>query len=781
MRTSILALVTFAVTAADLTHPSGHRTTPPTLNSVVPLGLARGTTTELTVEGLNLAKASAIYFSEPGVTGRILRVKELPDLPDIRLGSNGTPSTIDLGPLPPRNQVTIDVDVSPDAEIGPVSFRLQTPLGTSPEGRFLIEPYYGETPDKEPNDTAENAIETFLPTILTGAISKPGDLDYYKIKVKAGEQLVFENAAMLIGSALQPVVSILTEDDRLIREYGADGGPATQQFACKFEKAGTYYIRVADFQNSGRAANFYRIKVGKFPLITGAYPLGLQLGHPREIALEGYNLNPPRINILDFSTSRLPDFLPVRPQHSFNELKLALGSEPEIEALSASAQPQAVTVPVTINGRLSGESYFRFHARKDQKLILEVNARRLGSELDSFLEVLDANSKPIERATVRPVSETFVTLSDRDSSTRGIRLQSWNDWKPGDYIMIGGEIIRVETLPNGPDEDVLFTAFGGQRIAYLDTSTEAHAVDKPAYKVRIHPPGAKFPPNGLPLVRLYYQNDDGGPGYGKDSLVHFTAPADGDYLVHLRDTRGSTSNAPYRLTIREPRSDFRLTATPRNPNVPVGGTIPVTVTAFRMDDFDGEIRVSIAGLPPGLKSTDGVIAPGQVNTTLIISADATAKLEQAAPLNIIGRAGALERQANPDDQLSLVSLMPKPDVVMTAETKVVEIEPGKQAQITVSVERENDFHGRVPVAVMNLPPGVKVIDVGLNGVLITEQENRRSFTIEALPSAEPIEQMVYVGGVVETRSNLPSTYAAPQPILLRIRATQVSRPVALNK
>ena len=90
--------------------------TPPTLNSVSPAGIARGTTVEMTMEGLNLAKASAIYFSEPGVTGRILRVKELPDLSDIRLGSNGTASTVDVGPLPPRNQVTVEVEVSPDAE-----------------------------------------------------------------------------------------------------------------------------------------------------------------------------------------------------------------------------------------------------------------------------------------------------------------------------------------------------------------------------------------------------------------------------------------------------------------------------------------------------------------------------------------------------------------------------------------------------------------------------------------------------------------------------------------
>src|SRR3954463_6166067 len=144
MRTNLSVLV-----FATALWGAGNRTTPPTLNAVTPQGVARGTSVEMTVEGLNLARASAIYFSEPGITGRILRVKELPDLPDVRLGSNGTPSTIDLGPLPPRNQVTVEVDVSADAPVGPVNFRLLNHLGTSPEGRFLVEPYYGESPDRE--------------------------------------------------------------------------------------------------------------------------------------------------------------------------------------------------------------------------------------------------------------------------------------------------------------------------------------------------------------------------------------------------------------------------------------------------------------------------------------------------------------------------------------------------------------------------------------------------------------------------------------------------------
>src|SRR4051812_4388975 len=272
-------------------HAAGNRTTPPTLNAVAPQGVARGTSVEMTVEGLNLAKASAIYFSEPGVTGRILRVKELPDLPDIRLGSNGTPSSIDLGPLPPRNQVTVEVEVSPDADIGPVSFRLLTPLGTSPEGRFLVEPYYGEAPDQEPaNDTPDGAFETFLPAILTGTIGKPGDVDHFKIHVNAGQEISFQNGAMLIGSSLQPVVAILDADFNVVKEFGQNGGREQVMFAHRFDQAGVYYVRVTDYQHSGRTGHFYRIVAGEFPLVTGAYPLGVRKGAGAAIALRGFHV-----------------------------------------------------------------------------------------------------------------------------------------------------------------------------------------------------------------------------------------------------------------------------------------------------------------------------------------------------------------------------------------------------------------------------------------------------------------------------------------------------------
>ena len=747
---------------------AGNRTTPPTLESVAPLGMSRGTTVEMTVEGLNLARASAIYFSEPGVTGRILRIKELPDGSDVRLGSAGTPSSIDLGPLPPRNQVTVEVEIAPEAEVGPVTFRLLTPLGTSPEGRFLVEPYYGEATDREPNDTAETAVETFLPAILAGTISRPGDVDYYKIQVKAGQEISFLNGAMQIGSSLQPVVAIEDASGKVVREFGQRGGVEQVMFAHRFAEGGTYYVRVTDYQHGGRGSAFYRIIAGEFPLVLGANPLGVRKGAAAEVALRGYHVAP-KIPVRGEANGGSEDSVTLRPEHAFNTVRVAVGEEPEV-----TSQGGAIPVPVTVNGRIAArgaENRYRFTARKGEQLVLEVNARRMGSDLDSYLEVMDAQGKPIERAVVRPVWETNVTLRDHDSTGRGIRIAAWSGMQAGDYVMTGSEILKVEALPLSPDADTIFEGTGGQRLTYFDTSAEAHAIDSAVYKVQILPPGSKPSPNGLPVTRLYYRNDDGGPGFGRDSTVHFTAAADGEYEARIRDVQGLGGETyGYRLTVRRPRPDFRLTVTPRNPNVPVGGSVPLTVSALRMDGFDGPIDVTVLDLPAGMRATRGVIRGGQLSTTLTLSAESETKLTAAVPLKVSGTGAGMTRTASPEDRMKWIALMPRPDLVMTTETHEVTVQQGGTAEITVSIARQGGFHGRVPVEVRNLPPYVRVLDVGLNGVLITEDESRRSFTIEALPGAEPGDQLIYVSGAVETRSGQPSSYAAPEAIKLHVAA-----------
>ncbi|HET8549399.1 MAG TPA: hypothetical protein VFL57_15410 [Bryobacteraceae bacterium] len=711
--------------AAEAPHPLTPRTTPPIVNSVYPKGVAIGTTSEITVEGLNLSGATAIHFSKPGITGRIIGTRALSDLPDVRLGANGTPSTIDVGPLPPRVAVTVEVSVGDTSEAGPVSFRLQNHLGTSPTDTILIEPKLTTAADKEPDNMPEQAIEAGLPAILTGEITRPGDVDVFRIRVAAGDEITFDNPSARAGSALQPVLAIIGEDRNIVREE------TKPQFTHRFLKPGTYYVRVGDYQQGGSMRHFYRIRAGKVPL---------PAAEPDRMAAE---LTMPDLPKPDVAAS---------------------GSN-----LSA-ATAQSVPVPATISGKLSGPQYFRFAAKKGQKLIVEAVARRSGSEVDSIVDVLDREGKAIEIATVRAVAETTVVLRDHGSTDRGIRLAASTGLMVGDYLMAGSEIMRIESLPPGPDDDFIMESFSGQRIAQFGTSPESHAIDRSIYKVRIHPPGATFAPNGLPLVRLYASNDDGGRGLGKDSYLAFTAPADGEYIVRLRDVRESGDNQPFRLAVRAPQPDFRLTVSPANPNVPAGGAVPVTVTALRRDGFDGNIDVSVDDLPTGLNATPARIPAGQNSTVVILSAEEHAKLELAAPLKIAGRASGLTRYANPNDRLALIALMPKPDIVVTAETREVTLEPGTAAQVKVAIARQNGFIGRVPMQVRNLPPGVRVRDVGLNGVLVNENETERSFTIEALPVAQPIEQVFHVAGAIETRASMQNAYAAPQPILLRVKA-----------
>lgn len=741
------------------------RTTPPTVQSIVPRGIARGMTAELVIEGFNLAKASAIFFSDPRVTGKILRVKELPDLPDVRIGANGTQSSIDVGPLPPRNQVTVEVEIAPEAEIGDVSFRLQTPLGTSPEGTFLIEPYVGEAPDQEPNDTLAGAFETHLPAVLTGVIAKAGDLDHFKFTARAGQTIVIENSSAKVGSTLQPVIAILDASGAVLRTFGEDG--SSLNFIHKVTSAGVHYLRITDYERSGRASHQYRIKVGEFGFVSQIFPLGLRRDAVAPIQLTGHNV-PATVQLKGTPLPEDPFSAQLRPEGAYNRVKLALGSDPELTVTQPSP---LLPLPVTLNGRLDKAKpvhRFPFQAKKGQTLVFEVMARRLGSDLDSTLEILTADGKPIEVAAVRPVVETFTTLRDHDSASPGVRITHWNNINAGDYMLLGREIVRVAELPRGPDEDIRYEQLNGQRLTFFNTAAEAHAIDKAVYKVQIHPPGAQFAANGLPVTRLYAQNDDGGPGFDKDSYLTFTAPADGAYQLTVRDVTGAAG--PYRLNIREPRPDFRLAVNPRNPNVPRGGSIPLTVTATRLDGYAGPIDLSLSGLPPGFTATRGRIEPNQNTGVLLLSAAAEAPPTAAFPFTVTGSALGLTRQANPEDRLKLIAIGSQPDVLMTSPTRRVELAPGETAAIQVKISRQNGFAGRVPVDVVNLPPRVKLPDFGLNGVLLNEGETERTFYIEATPAAEPGDYTIAVAGRVETRSTQQNLSAAPETIAVRIKA-----------
>jgi hypothetical protein len=255
------------------------------------------------------------------------------------------------------------------------------------------------------------------------------------------------------------------------------------------------------------------------------------------------------------------------------------------------------------------------------------------------------------------------------------------------------------------------------------------------------------------------------------------APAEGDYFLHLKDVRSMEGpDFAYRLTMSDETPDFKLRAEPENPNIPRGGSVPVTISVDSIRGLDSPIEIAVTGLPKGVSASPATILPGQISTVLVLSAASdTAPDTQPAPIRFVGHAAVhghdIVRDANSDpgsDQsLQLASISPSPDVIVTTETKEVAIEPGKEVTITLHVERRNGFKGRIPCSVENLPPGVRVVNVGLNGVLVTEAQSSRTFTLKAEDWAKPVSQPIYVVGQVE--SNSPTMHPSA-PLLLNVSA-----------
>jgi hypothetical protein len=437
----------------------------------------------------------------------------------------------------------------------------------------------------------------------------------------------------------------------------------------------------------------------------------------------------------------------------------------ERETNDAPSQAQALPVQGGVSGRIGVDGdvdFYRFRAAKGEAVIVEVFGRRLGSPVDSIIEVLDARGRPIPRAVLRPVDQTEVAFRDHPSTTTQIRLTHWDSLAVNDYLWFGRELVRIRALPRNPDDDCVFWGQSGQRIGWLETTPEQHPMGQLMYKVEIHPPGTRFPPGGVPTTTLTYRNDDGGPSFAKDSRVTFVAPADGDYLVRVEDVRGlGGEDHGYHLVLRRPRPSFQVSLDTENPNIPRGGTALVGLNLLRRDGFDGPVEVVAEGLPLGVTATKAVINTDELGGVLALSADASAPANSPPTWRVVAReivphhgsSGAVPRHLAIDPggpSGGRITVTPVTNLKVQARPKRVVIRPGERVSMTLAVQRSPAFKGRVPIEVQNLPQGVRVLNIGLNGVLITESQAERSVFLQAEPWAQPMVRPFYAVAKAES-------------------------------
>ncbi|MBI4557696.1 MAG: hypothetical protein HY706_08940 [Candidatus Hydrogenedentes bacterium] len=739
-------------------------TIPPSITEITPDTWPRGGEVEVTVTGKNLDRSEPVLGAGP-VTARVIETKAEPE-PEIKLAKQrGTDADIFDNARP--YTLKLKIAVPADAPLGRHELLLRTPLGITNPVAFNVTRTADAT-EAEPNNSADSAQRLEWPAVIAGKIDVSGDVDHFRLAAKSGQELVF----VLTESQLNPSLKLLDSAGNVRCSADAFGDPKRERMAHRVEANGDYVLEVSDYDL--RSGLTYRLHIGEFPLVTKLWPMGVSAGVPQKLELEGFNLgNGARVEVDPpdavpaITTMPLP--LSVPEGSPISAPVLAVSPFPErieTEPNDEVAQAAVVEVGATVNAHLEAESdhdpdadLYRFHAQKDQTLVIETMSARLGSLLDTVVEVLDAEGKPLERGLARCVAETFLVLSGRDSKAAGLRLDNWRDLKIGDYVMVGAEVLQVRALPDYPDEDVGFKAYAnGQRMGFFATTPQHHAVNAKAYRVEIHPPGTTFAPNRMPIFPLYWRNDDSFSGDGEasgDSHLEFTAPYDGDFFVRVRDAVGRESaRNGYRLTLREPQPDFDVVASPYRVNIATGSRVPVEVRVRRKEGFSGEVRVHLHGLPEGFSAEPDTIPPGEERVRLALTAAPEAK---SMPLDTTFRVTA-DSELNGQSVSRETTLGPitvievPPDVVVRNDVTQVAIAPGQSNWIAVHLERQNDFTSRVPIDVLNLPFGVRVMDTGLNGILVRDGENDRRMEIYVEPWVAPTARRIYIQALIEARS-----------------------------
>ncbi len=485
-----------------------------------------------------------------------------------------------------------------------------------------------------------------------------------------------------------------------------------------------------------------------------------------------------------------------QPSHSQSDVSRLEVSQPpqsievtEESRLKSSKSPQRIPTNAIVSGALldqdiAGEEpgdWFSFEAHKGDEWVVAVEAASKGSKLDSLVDILDQSGHPILRTRLQAVRESYFTFRGKDSTIADdFRLHRWEDMELNEYLYASGEVVKLWMYPRGPDSGFRVYPGRGNRITYFDTTAATHALNEPAWIVTELQTDQQPIPNGQPVFPIFYSNDDAAHRKsGTDSQINFVAPDDGVYLIRLRDARGQGgSDYHYKLSVLPPRPRFTVQPEQKEIFVRPGVGTEFSLVADRWDGLDQEIRFEIDGIPDGLQITKDLSVPHEqifARGTLYMPEGENDRVPAEFTLRFTPKATTARGQLIRSESFELKVKKSSPTKL---KLKLVEIGQGFQAESIPEVVIKAGTTTRIQLVIdrggvtgdlafgneesgRNLPHGVFVDNIGLNGLLIPAAENAREVFITAAPWVP--EQVRYFHLRAEGHDN-PTT----SPVRIRV-------------
>lgn len=302
-------------------------------------------------------------------------------------------------------KVTLQIKIDPQAAPGNREIRLVTALGLSNPICFQV----GKVPEfleSEPNDRApDTCITEPLPAAVNGQIT-PGDVDRFAFTARKGTRLVCAAAARQLIPYLADAVPGWFEATLAL--YNAKGQELAYADKYRFSvdpalyyevpEDGQYIVEIKDALYRGREDFVYRITIGEVPFVTSVFPLGGREGAVATVDVNGWNLTERKLTVdTEDMEAGVHQVSAIADGWGPNRVPFAVDTLPEgleKETNDEPAHAQRVNLPIIVNGRIDRPGdvdVFRFEGRAGQEVVAEVFARRLGSPLDSALELTDAS------------------------------------------------------------------------------------------------------------------------------------------------------------------------------------------------------------------------------------------------------------------------------------------------------------------------------------------------------------------------------------------------------
>jgi len=571
---AVLALLTGVLAFAPLANaqrvPSGMPS--PRLWQVSPAGGKAGTTVEVIVAGRHLEDPQKLVFSNPAIKAEFVPAPK----PEI------DPKTKQPKPVQgalPADHFKFKVTIPADAPLGNLDVRLENKWGVSNARTFVVGDLT-EVAEKEPNNDVDQAQKVELNTTINGTIASATDVDYYSFTAKKGQRIVLIVRTASIDSRCTPAIEVYDSKDRQQasnRNY--QGDDAVTDFTAPDD--GDYTVRVYQFTHTlrtqivggmpaGSSDHYYRMTITTAPWIDSVVPSVIEPGKTATVTVYGRNL----------PNGKLDD-------------------SAKVDDVALEKITMNVTAPAAGKG----------------KLTVSDNVMPPGGWLDGF-ELRLKNASGSSNAFLLGLAEAPVVVDKGDNDTP----------ETAQKITLPCEIAGV--IEKRRDRDWYeFEAKKGERwnIEVISSRLGAPtfmsiAIRNPATKTDLYE-SPRTENTNLLSRKFFARSED-------PTIAPFVVPADGKYQILVANL-GDNLFGPrhtYAVRITKEAPDFRLVAMssvctmPDSPTAPAGGHAAYTVLVQREDSFNGEVELSVEGLPQGVTCPTQVLGPGVRETTLSIGA-----------------------------------------------------------------------------------------------------------------------------------------------------------------